>query len=229
MTKNNINKNPDRNTKTAHWAIPVQSFQLKKALKIGFLFFILTILGSVSVLFIFEWKQKTTVEAEQTSNTHAPQTKKYTNSYWGFSLQFPKTWSQPTGSYADGQYFFASEPISFVNELSENEALISILCFNNWKNLEFDEWVAEQKQNIWPKTGIAQEEKVEFKNSPALRFAVNAEKEINQQHQIWMAFKKDEKTFFIFKLASNSEKNLNAYKKYFENLLQSFEYIPYDR
>src|SRR5205085_9143782 len=78
------------------------------------------------------------------------QQKVYTNDYWCFRFECPSFWFPLVAAYEDGDYFFASEPIKFIKELSPDQALLEIKTYNNLKRLSFADWLANQEENYFP-------------------------------------------------------------------------------
>ena len=122
----------------------------KKIITTFFICLFVSSAGVFGFLFYQEYSKQAIAGPFSTPEKNSAQTKTYTNDYWGFRFTYPATWWQVIGSYQEGDYFFASEPINFISELEPGEAVLEVQTYDNYKNMAFADWLKDREQNYFP-------------------------------------------------------------------------------
>ncbi len=152
--------------------------------------------------------------------------KNYSNDYWGFKFQYPNSWWPVTGSFEDGEYFFASEPISFAKELGQGQAMLEIKTYNNYKGLSFADWLADIQNNYLAQGVIEQQNLSEFKSQPAIAYNITL-KQSTSNTTFWkiVAISKTQNVKYLFILESDSRETSQKFENDFKNILDSLEFF----
>src|SRR4029078_8006389 len=87
---------------------------------------LLSTAGIFGFLLYQEYGRKPLLNQPETAVKNSVYFKNYSNDYWGFKFQYPATWSQVIGSYQEGDYYFASQPINFISELESGQMLLEV-------------------------------------------------------------------------------------------------------
>jgi hypothetical protein len=155
----------------------------------------------------------------------APEFKHYANQYWGVEFDYPGKWTQPIGSYQDGEYYFSSEPINFINELEAGEAIIALKTYNNWKGLSFGDWFGENRYLFLPSGELSAPRAETVAGVPAHRYTLRLSKPQNNT-AVWdiLLVSRNQATKYFFALEADNDENLKKYQPVFDTLLTSLTF-----
>lgn len=153
------------------------------------------------------------------------QTKLYTNDYWGFKFSYPAFWYPLISSYQDGDYYFASEPINFVKEHSNDQALMEIKTYNNLKNLSFDDWINDQLQNYIPAAAVLKRQTLTVGGQPAVRLLLQFQKPQNTI-EAWdmIVVEKNNYKIYEFVLQTANLATHDSFQGVFEGMAESVQF-----
>lgn len=164
-------------------------------------------------------------EAKKEDKGPSSPTKHYTNNYWGIELEYPTSWTQPIGSYADGEYYFASEPINFIGELENGEAIIALKTFNNWSSLPLNEWLKSQQWSFIPNGELSSPKSTTINGMPAQRYTLKLKTPQNNT-SLWdmIIISRTTATKYVFILEVDNEGTQKKFEPDYEALLSSITY-----
>jgi hypothetical protein len=194
--------------------------------------FVATLCVVISVLLVFGFlisaqyrKEQLPDEPKKESTTPQSNTKHYANNYWGIEFDYPSGWTQPIGSYADGEYYFASQPINFINELESGEALIALKTFNNWNSLSLGEWMKSQQWTFIPAGELSAPAAMSVNGMPAQRYTLNLKSPQNNT-SLWniVIISRSTATKYVFILETDQNSTQEKFLPIFDSLLSSVTY-----
>jgi hypothetical protein len=197
MTAENMKKTKKSKTEPAEFNGGL-NFSRKLILKALYISVIVASLGIGGFLFYQEFSKSNINDDPAPTLAQGPNTKTYSNDYWGFTFQYPSKWSAVVSSFEDGDYVFASEPIDFVVEHSPDQALLEVKTYNNLKNLSFDDWLSDQRQNYIPPAATVKQQKFNVGGQPATR--------------LWLSFPKPQKDIGFWDFVVTAKNNQKIYE-----------------
>ncbi len=153
-----------------------------------------------------------------------PDYKAYSNDFWGIRFEYPGSWTPVIGSFDDGLYYFASQPINFISELDAGQALVVLKTYNNWKKEPFSDWLADQEQNYFP-AGDVQKTAANFQGLPAEHYYIQL-KVAQNNTQYWDMWVISRTTASIYELIleTDNQKTHQEYEQPFNNILDSVQF-----
>jgi hypothetical protein len=192
--------------------------------KIAITFFVcltIAVLGVFGFLLYQEYGKQPLKQQPQATGKNLPDQKNYTNDYWGFGFVYPASWSQVIGSYQEGDYYFASEPINFISELEPGQALLEVQTYNNYKNLAFDDWLKDREENYFPR-GILEKKSGQFKNYLFAEYSLKPARP-GPNPGLWdiKAVSKDGRKIYLFIFQTDSRQIEQKFQNVFNNLMDS--------
>lgn len=201
----------------------------KKWLFVPLLFMnLLMVLAAVFGYAIWKDHNKPAVEGFSfKTKTSPPDYKDYNNQYWGIALRYPGTWARPLGSYDNDNFYFASEAISFIQELSPDEALVDVKGYNNYNRLPFEDWLTNQENNYFPRGTIIVKEPADLQGAPAKHYIIQpASPDHNRGYLDMLIVSRSEDTIYEFILATSDIKTHDKFLPQYENILGSIRFTP---
>lgn len=199
---------------------------IKWSRRLAIKIFIFSLLTAVLVIFGFllyqEYLKPGVGEVALFNKQLTPGARAYTNDYWGFSFNYLGYWSQVIGSYEDGEYYFSSEPINFIQEQDADQALMEVRTFNSLKPTTFDQWFADEVENYFPRANISKQADFPVENGPAHRyyFSLNKPTATVGFWDMIVVSKADQK-FYMFILETKDKKTHDDFQTDFETMVQS--------
>ncbi|HEX3095960.1 MAG TPA: hypothetical protein VHQ20_02460, partial [Patescibacteria group bacterium] len=156
-------------------------------------------------------------DSKKESTGPTSNTKHYTNNYWGIELDYPSDWSQPIGSYADGEYYYASQPINFINELEPGEAIIALKTFNNWNSLSDSEWLKSQQWSFLPPGELSSPTATTVTGMPAQHYTLKLKTPQNNS-SFWniVIISRSTATKYVFILETDTEETNKKFQANFD-------------
>lgn len=188
--------------------------------------FALGFFGVVGFLLWQEYARKDAASLEIEQKAPPPSFKYFSNDYWGFKLYYPGAWSRVTGAVKDSEFYFASEPIDFLTELSSTEALLGVKAYNNFEHLSWTDWVVSQEKLHMPGQVVKRENTTFFK-LPAVRYQLvphRSEKLFGYYDMITVS-KSDMTKLQIMLITSSKEKHADFIDD-FNKILESITFYP---
>ena len=202
------------------------NFSRKLILKILLISIVVGALGLAGYLLYGEFKKpKVNGDDSMFDRPLPPDTKDYSNDYWGFRFQYPGTWSPVIGSFEDGEYYFANSPINFIKELELGQVLVEVRTFSNWKGLEFKDWLKDQQTNYLPQGQIEKQTMLEFKQYDAISYKIQLTRpEHNTSYWDVLAVSKNKNVKYLFILETADRDSHDRYEPYFEKIKNTIEF-----
>lgn len=150
---------------------------------------------------------------------------RYTNQNWGISFNYPDGWSKVIGSFEDGEYYFSSEPINFINEIGPEDGILALKTYNNWNNLPYEAWLKDQQDRFWPKGQLTKPQSQTIANATAQRFQLRLNQPVNNTN-IWdiVVISRTQATKYVFIMQSNNEQTEQKFLPFLESTLSSIEF-----
>lgn len=185
----------------------------------------------ISIVLVFGFlisQQYRKIELTQTQSepkSAAPNTRHYANAYWGIEFDYPGTWFQPIGSYQDGEYYFASQPMSFINELEPGEGLIALKTYNNWASLPYSDWLKANKYLFIPAGQLSNPTSTTIKGLPAERYTVSLKNSQNNTSlRDMLIISRNTSTKYVFILETDQASSHDKYLTIFESIISSINF-----
>lgn len=182
------------------------------------------ILSVAGFFLIQEYSKMPATDAfTRTEKQAPPDFIEYRNEYWGIAFKYPGTWTKIVGSFEDGSYYFASQPIHFINELEPGQALVILKTYNNWENLPFETWFIKQRDTYFPR-GKLTVEPAAVANTQAKHIQLEFAFPINNIG-FWDGYvlSKDEATKYILILGTDNEQTAAKYETQFSQITNSIK------
>lgn len=186
------------------------------------------VFGSISVVSFFVWQElnhKATAEIQLDKKTPPPDYKYFSNDYWGFKFYYPGTWFRVTGDVKDSEFYFASEPIEFLNELSSSESLFGVRTFNNFEHLDWQGWLDAQERLYLPYGKIVKKEDVKLLGLPAEHYIMVPVKPVGNinYYEIYTVSVTDMTKLQLILMTANEDKNKD-FQTVYQQILSSFTF-----
>ena len=192
-----------------------------KILTTFFICLLISVFGIVGFLLYQEYSRQAVSDQPQTPAAVLPDYKNYSNDYWGFKFQYPAGWSQVIGSYQEGDYYFASQPINFISELEPGQALLEVLTYNNFKNLSFDDWLKDRQQNYFPQ-GSLEKVPAGFKNYLSAEYILKPLRP-GENPPYWdiRVISQDGKKIYLLILQTDNGQTNQKFQNTFDNIINN--------
>lgn len=216
---------PKQKNKKIEYQLPEVGVKRKTII---WVFIICVILGASGVVSFFIWKEinhKADAEIKIDQKTPPPDFKYFSNDYWGFKFYYPGTWFRVRGDVKDSEFYFASEPIEFLNELSSSEALFGVRTFNNFDHSDLQGWFDTQERLYLPFGKIVKKEDTKLLGLPARHYIMVPAKPIGtiSYYEIYTVSVTDMSKLQLILMTSSEEKNQDFQKTY-QQILSSFTF-----
>jgi hypothetical protein len=189
------------------------------------------ICSAVSIILVFgflasqQYQKSEAPGVAVSSKTPAPDTRHYANNYWGIAFDYPGGWSQPIGSYQDGEYYFSSEPINFIGELESGGGLIALKTYNNWQSLPYNEWLKSQRGSFLPAGELSSPVSTTINGTTAYRYTLTLTKPQNNT-TLWdvLIISRSTATKYVYILETDQTATREKYLPIFDSLLSSITF-----
>jgi hypothetical protein len=219
--------NMEKNNLPDHGEIPDIGIRWSKK-RVVFTFLLIVIIAGLGVLGVFmhqERQQKETEGLKLPPRLLSKNQKIYTNDYWGFSFTYPGDWWPIIGSVEEGDYFFSSENINFISELSEGQALLEVMPFHNLKKLTFTDWLTDREQNYFPAGTVISSNAIPFTDREAKEYVIELKKP-TPAIGAWdmVIISQDTTRKYIFILKAKDLETLKRYNGLYRQLLESIKF-----
>lgn len=204
------------------------NFSKKLIFRIFYISIIVAALGIGSFLFYQEFKKpKISGNGFNFSRSEGPETKDYSNDYWGFKFQYPGSWWPVIGSFEDGDYFFSSQNISFVQDLEEQEALLEVTTFHNLKNLSFEDWLKDREENYFLRGKTLKKTALTIAGYPAMEYQMLLNRpEPNRAFYDIVVISEDTLKKYIFTLETANQTVHDRFYPVFQAMLAKVKFYP---
>lgn len=149
----------------------------------------------------------------------------YKNQNWGIGFNYPNDWYKAIGSFQDGEYYFSSEPINFVNEIGPDEGILALKTYNNWNSLSYNDWLKDQQSRFWPKGQLTKAQNVTVAGVQAQRFQLQLSQPANNT-TLWdiVVISRTSATKYVFIMESGNIKAQQKFLPVLEAALSSVEF-----
>lgn len=202
------------------------NFSRKLVVKIIYISVLTACLGITGFL-LYKEATKIKIQGEEVGpiKIPLPDTKYYANDYWGFKFSYPGKWWPVIGSFEDGEYFFSSENINFISELSPTEVLLEVKTFQQNKNPNFEEWIKNRETNYFMPKSIIKKTSIFLKDYPAVRYSIqNTNKNSPAGVSELVVISNKINRIYFFNLKAENSDSLKTFLPNLENILQSLEF-----
>lgn len=215
---------PESRSENQEQEIPGIKFSKKLSVRLFLYSFILAFGLIFGYLFYREYIKTGMQEPAFQATKLQSQDRLYTNNYWGFKFRYPSFWYPVVGSYEEGDYFFASEPINFISELENDQALMEVKTFRNLKGLSFDDWVDWQEENYFPLHSSGGKNQLTVGNLPARRILMVLKKpEHGTSYWDVVIVGGGNQRVYQFVLETRDQETLKKFQAIFETMVNSLE------
>jgi hypothetical protein len=187
---------------------------------------LLSVAGVAGFLLAQEYRKPANADQVIANKPAPPDWTDYANDYWGFQFKYPGSWSAARGSFADGEYYFSSQPINFISELNAGEALVIVKAYNNWQHLSFEAWLQQQQDTYFPRGDItlkpASVDKLPAKKI-TLKFRWPKD---NVGYWEGYVVSRSDATKYLFLLATDSPQTADRFRNQFTQMINSLSLLP---
>ena len=121
---------------------------------------LVAILGIFGFLLYKEYKKGDVAGVSLPPRLISDPIKLYNNDYWGVRFSYPGDWWPVIGSFDEGNYYFFSENINFLQEQSPNEAIIKLETYHNISFPTFRQWLDDREKNYFPQSKIVSQQDI---------------------------------------------------------------------
>ncbi len=192
-----------------------------------FLCVLLGVGGYFGFLFYQEYKKHEVTGEEITTRPAPPDFKNYNNDYWGIRFSYPGVWWRVTGNVNDAEFYFSSEPIQFLNELSNGEAVVGLKPYNNFQHLTDTEWFRYAEKQYMPYGKVLRSDAVHFQHREARRYIIESPKAQDglRYIELW-TISASPQTKYQFLFLTKDEAGKEAHAQDFMTILGSVVLYP---
>lgn len=202
------------------------NFSKKQIIKTFYISLLVAVVGISAFLIYQEYKKpKALGDDSMFARPTDPDSRDYANDYWGFRFSYPGSWLPVVGSFEDGEYYFASEPINFISELESGQAMVEIKTYIDWKHLSFSDWLKDMQANYLPQGLISGQSLTQIKNLPAISYSIALKKPLNNT-AYWqvLAISKTDNVKYLFILETANQADAKNYAAGYKKILDSVEF-----
>ena len=224
-TPNNSNQNSEDQEELLLTADDIPPQTKTSFVRLLIFSFIFAAMAIIVFLLYLEFRKPAVTDSFNIQSRPVPADyKDYNNDFWGIRFKYPGTWSPAIGSFDDGLYYFASEPINFINEISGDGAIVALKTYNNYKKMPFNDWALYQEQNYFP-AGQVEKTEAKFQDLPAIHYHITLK---NPSHNIgswdmWMVSRTPASKYELI-LETPNQKVHQDFLNSFENILDSVSF-----
>ena len=153
-----------------------------------------------------------------------PDFQTYDNDNFGFTVQYPGTWTRLSGSNneSNGGIFFGSSNADFKEELGPGEALVQILPQVS-QGIGFEAWLIQQENDFYNPGEIISKTPVTVDNLQAKRYIIqlkNPPLKVGGYVDMYVV-NKDSQYYFKILLQTSDQQTHDKYWPIFQNMLHS--------
>jgi len=152
--------------------------------------------------------------------------KLYNNDYWGVKFSYPGDWSPVIGSFDEGNYYFSSQNINFLEEQADNEAIVKLETYHNISFSTFRQWLAGREQNYFPRAKIVDEHDITINGYDGKEYVYIPDRpEWPQAAYIdRVVLARDQKNIAIFYLITKNSQSHDNFQPIFSQILNSVQF-----
>lgn len=203
-----------------------QGWSKKKSIFFFIACLLIAILGVFGFLFYKEYKKTEVAGLNLPARLTSPPVKIYTNDYWGIKFSYPGDWWPVIGSFEEGNYYFSSENINFLQEQSNNEAIIKLETYHNIQFPDFKQWLADREENYFPRDKILDEHEITINGHAGKEYVYNPNKPQwdNALYIDKVVLPRDNRNIYIFFLITKNQAVHDNFKPLYDKILNSAEF-----